>query len=61
MLALCSTLPQAMSKKVVEPNRKVLDVQKIYRNKYVTKVSAVTRPRRQQYARLCRRFKGQCQ
>lgn len=61
MLALCSTLPQAMSKKVVEPNRKVLDVQKIYRNKYVTKVSAVTRPHRQRYARLCRRFKGQCQ
>ena len=37
--SLRGALLKAMSKKIVEPNRKVLDVQKIYRSKFVAKVS----------------------
>ena len=37
--SLRGALLKAMSKTVVEPNRKVLDVQKIYKSKFVAKVS----------------------
>jgi hypothetical protein len=34
----CSAYAQAMTRKVVEPNRRAVDVQKIYRNKHLAKI-----------------------